>query len=182
MPPSRFLDSTGWDEPPPAIWRDPDRHSGDGCFGGTRVPVYVLFHFLADGADIAAFLEAYPTVRRGQVLAVLEHAAFHVVQEDEFARDTPPRADKAKLRSWEDGWEERLAWWRTWSPPEPRPKRLVRWADEDGTRVLTIRAAGARLKGTTVQEDIRGSRAFQEVARCPTCHELPERRAGHADG
>jgi uncharacterized protein (DUF433 family) len=98
MPPARCLDPTGRDEPLPAIWCDPDRHSRDACLGGTRVPVSALFHFLAEGADIDAWLEAYPTVGRGQVLAVLEPAVFHLVQEDEFTRAAPPRVDTTKLR------------------------------------------------------------------------------------
>jgi hypothetical protein len=36
--------------------------------------------------------------QRDQVLAVLEPAVFHLVQEDEFTRAAPPRVDTTKLR------------------------------------------------------------------------------------
>lgn len=41
---------------------------------GTRVPVSTLFHYLMDGLDLDEFLEHFPTVRRKDALAILEHS------------------------------------------------------------------------------------------------------------
>ena len=53
--------------------REPGKVSGQLVFKGTRVPVSALFENLRDGASIDEFLEWFPGVERGQVLAVLEH-------------------------------------------------------------------------------------------------------------
>ena len=41
-------------------------------FRGTRVPVQTLFDYLEGGESIENFLDAFPTVKREQVLAVIE--------------------------------------------------------------------------------------------------------------
>lgn len=51
--------------------------SGAPCFVGTRVPVALLFSLLAAGESVDEFLEGYPTVKREQVLAVLQEAKQH---------------------------------------------------------------------------------------------------------
>jgi uncharacterized protein (DUF433 family) len=48
--------------------RDPEIHSGDVVFLGTRVPVSTLLEFLRDGATLQEFLGAYPSVTREQAL------------------------------------------------------------------------------------------------------------------
>ncbi|WP_218274333.1 DUF433 domain-containing protein, partial [Pseudomonas sp. FW306-07-L] len=45
---------------------------GDLCFRGTRVPMTVLLDNIAEGMGLEEFLQAYPSVSRNQVLAVLE--------------------------------------------------------------------------------------------------------------
>ena len=58
-----------------AVERSPERVSGTWVFGATRVPVAALFENLEGGATVGQFLEWFPGVTRGQVDAVLEHAA-----------------------------------------------------------------------------------------------------------
>jgi uncharacterized protein (DUF433 family) len=53
---------------------DPEIMSGTPCFAGTRVPVQILFDYLADNRTLD-FLEQYPTVSREQVLALLDEAS-----------------------------------------------------------------------------------------------------------
>ena len=47
---------------------------GTPCFAGTRVPVSSLFDHLEGGYTIDYFLSQLPSVRREQVVAVLEAA------------------------------------------------------------------------------------------------------------
>ena len=65
---------------------DPRIMGGTPCFAGTRVPVKVLFDYLSAGRSLDDFLEGYPTVTRGQAMAVLEMARERV---------TPPPAPAA---------------------------------------------------------------------------------------
>jgi uncharacterized protein (DUF433 family) len=58
--------------PNEVVSRDPDVHSGDLVFAGTRVPVDCLVDALKAGQSIDDFLEGYPTVARWQVEAFLE--------------------------------------------------------------------------------------------------------------
>ena len=59
---------------PSAIVIDPEIQGGVPCFAGTRVPVRSLFDALKHGRSIDYFLEQFPTVKRIQVEAVLDHA------------------------------------------------------------------------------------------------------------
>jgi len=54
------------------IHSDPEILGGTVVFVGTRVPVQSLFDHLEAGDSIDDFLEGFPSVRREQVLAVLE--------------------------------------------------------------------------------------------------------------
>ena len=54
------------------VSRDPEVHSGDLVFSGTRVPVETLVHYLIGGSSIGEFLESFPTVERWQVESYLE--------------------------------------------------------------------------------------------------------------
>jgi uncharacterized protein (DUF433 family) len=45
---------------------------GTPCFAGTRVAVQTLFDHLEAGYMIGQFLERFPTIRREQVLRLLE--------------------------------------------------------------------------------------------------------------
>jgi uncharacterized protein (DUF433 family) len=54
------------------IHSDPETLGGTIVFVGTRVPVQSLFDHLGAGDSIDDYLEGFPSVRREQVLAVLE--------------------------------------------------------------------------------------------------------------
>lgn len=63
---------------------DPEVRGGEPCFTGTRVPVSSLFENLEGGVSLDEYLDAFPTVKRAQALAVLEyghHAALASVPE-----------------------------------------------------------------------------------------------------
>jgi len=51
------------------------------CFAGTRVPARSLFDHLEAGYTIDDFLAQFPTVRREQVLALLESASRRTEEE-----------------------------------------------------------------------------------------------------
>ena len=53
---------------------DPEIMSGAPCFAGTRVPIQNLIDYLEGGDSIEDFLEGFPSVSRGQVIAFLEEA------------------------------------------------------------------------------------------------------------
>ena len=54
------------------IHSDPGILGGTPVFVGTRVPVQGLFVHLEAGESIDDFLEGFPSVRRDQVIAILE--------------------------------------------------------------------------------------------------------------
>lgn len=53
---------------------DPEKLGGTPVFRGTRVPIQNLFDCLETGESIDDFLRQFPTVDRGQVMAVLEES------------------------------------------------------------------------------------------------------------
>jgi uncharacterized protein (DUF433 family) len=53
---------------------DPEIMSGAPVFRGTRVPVQSLFEYLEDSLSLDEFLDCFPTVRRADAIAVLEHS------------------------------------------------------------------------------------------------------------
>ena len=57
-----------------AIDRNPAILGGTPVFAGTRVPVRILIEHLEAGDRLDEFLNDYPSVSRGQVVAVLEEA------------------------------------------------------------------------------------------------------------
>jgi uncharacterized protein (DUF433 family) len=54
------------------VSRDPEVHSGDAVFVGTRVPVVSLVDWLEGGYDLNEYLDSFPSVRHEQVIAALE--------------------------------------------------------------------------------------------------------------
>ena len=56
----------------------PDILGGTPVFSGTRVPIQSLFDFIESGETIDEFLENFPTVRREQVIMLLETAREYV--------------------------------------------------------------------------------------------------------
>ena len=53
---------------------DPEILGGTPVFVGTRVPVKSLFDHLEAGESIDDFIEGFPSVRREQVIALLERS------------------------------------------------------------------------------------------------------------
>ncbi len=58
---------------------DPEIFNGEPVFVGTRVPVRSLFEYLEGGETLPEFLQQFPSVRRKQVVAVLESACETVI-------------------------------------------------------------------------------------------------------
>lgn len=56
------------------IWIDPERQGGEPCFINTRVPIKILFDYLAGGDPLEEFLEGFPPITREQAEKVLELA------------------------------------------------------------------------------------------------------------
>jgi uncharacterized protein (DUF433 family) len=53
---------------------DPNVCHGQACIKGTRIPVHQIVLMLANGDTIDSLLEAYPTIKREDILACLEYA------------------------------------------------------------------------------------------------------------
>ena len=53
---------------------DPDILGGQPVFAGTRVPVESLFDHLEAGVSLDEFLDEFPTVGKGQAIAMLDLA------------------------------------------------------------------------------------------------------------
>jgi uncharacterized protein (DUF433 family) len=60
--------------PESVIVQDPEIHSGDPVFRGTRVPFQTLLDYLKGGETLDEFLEQFPGVSREQSIAALEEA------------------------------------------------------------------------------------------------------------
>jgi uncharacterized protein (DUF433 family) len=56
------------------IVRDPEIHSGEPVFRGTRVPFQMLLDYLEGGETLNEFLEQYPRVSRETAVSALEEA------------------------------------------------------------------------------------------------------------
>ena len=56
------------------IVQDPDIHSGEPVFRGTRVPFQKLLDYLEGGETLDEFLQQFPGVSRSQAVAALEEA------------------------------------------------------------------------------------------------------------
>ena len=54
------------------IHSDPEIMGGTPVFVGTRVPLQNLIDYLEGGESIEDFLDAFPTVKREQAIAVIE--------------------------------------------------------------------------------------------------------------
>jgi len=64
----------------PVITRNPKIMHGEPCFAGTRVTIATFIDHLEAGYTIDRFLEQFPTVRREQVIALLEQLRQDSVQ------------------------------------------------------------------------------------------------------
>jgi uncharacterized protein (DUF433 family) len=64
----------------PAISSSLDIMGGGDVFHGTRVPVQTLLDYLEAGESIDDFLERFPSVTRGQVIAFLQEAKDRLIE------------------------------------------------------------------------------------------------------
>jgi uncharacterized protein (DUF433 family) len=63
------------------IVKNPKILGGTPCFAGTRVPVKSLFDHLEGGYNIEYFLTQFPSVKREQVMAILENSRQYAENE-----------------------------------------------------------------------------------------------------
>jgi uncharacterized protein (DUF433 family) len=61
------------------IVQDPEILGGESVFKGTRVPVKSLFDHLEAGDSIEDFLDGFPSVKREQVITLLEESKAHAL-------------------------------------------------------------------------------------------------------
>jgi uncharacterized protein (DUF433 family) len=61
------------------VVQDSDILGGEPVFAGTRVPVKSLFDHLAANDSIEDFLDGFPSVKREQVLTLLEESKAHAL-------------------------------------------------------------------------------------------------------
>jgi uncharacterized protein (DUF433 family) len=57
----------------PFVDKDPDVMGGQPVFAHTRVPVGILFGYLAAGEPLSEFFENYPGVKPEQVYGILDY-------------------------------------------------------------------------------------------------------------
>jgi len=49
---------------------------GQACIKGTRIPVHQIVRMMANGDSPEDLMESYPTLKRKDILACLEYAAY----------------------------------------------------------------------------------------------------------
>ncbi len=62
------------------IHSDPEIMGGTAVFVATRVPLQNLIDYLEGGESVEDFLEAFPTVSREQVIAVIEAGKLKMLE------------------------------------------------------------------------------------------------------
>jgi uncharacterized protein (DUF433 family) len=62
------------------VHSDPQIMGGTPVFVGTRVPLENLIDYLEGGESVDDFLEAFPTVKREQVIAVIEAGKLKILE------------------------------------------------------------------------------------------------------
>ncbi len=62
------------------IIKDPEIHSGEPVFRGTRVPFQTLLDYLEGGETLDEFLKQYPGVTRENAIAALEEAKALILE------------------------------------------------------------------------------------------------------
>jgi len=62
------------------VHSDPEIMGGTPVFVGTRVPLQNLIDYLEGGESIEDFLDAFPTVKREQVIAVIEAGKVKILE------------------------------------------------------------------------------------------------------
>ena len=62
------------------VHSDPEIMGGTPVFVGTRVPLQNLIDYLEGGESVEDFLDAFPTVKREQVVAVIEAGKLKMLE------------------------------------------------------------------------------------------------------
>lgn len=62
------------------VHSDPEIMGGTPVFVGTRVPLQNLIDHLEGGESVDQFLDAFPTVKREQVIAVIEAGKLKILE------------------------------------------------------------------------------------------------------
>ncbi len=62
------------------IHSNPEIMGGTPVFVGTRVPLQNLIDYLEGGGSVEDFLEAFPTVKREQAIAVIEAGKLKMLE------------------------------------------------------------------------------------------------------
>ena len=62
------------------VHTDPEIMGGTTVFVGTRVPLQNLIDYLEGGESIEDFLDGFPSVKREQVIAVIEAAKLRMLE------------------------------------------------------------------------------------------------------
>lgn len=62
------------------VHSDPEIMGGTPVFVGTRVPLQNLIDYLEGGESIEDFLDGFPSVKREQVIAVIEAAKLKALE------------------------------------------------------------------------------------------------------
>ena len=68
------------DELKDVVHSDPEIMGGTPVFVGTRVPLQNLIDYLEGGESIEDFLDGFPSVKREQVVAVIEAGKMKVLE------------------------------------------------------------------------------------------------------
>lgn len=62
------------------VHSDPEIMGGTPVFVGTRVPLQNLIDYLEGGESIEDFLDGFPSVKRAQIIAVIEAAKLKILE------------------------------------------------------------------------------------------------------
>jgi uncharacterized protein (DUF433 family) len=77
---SGIFDAMKADEMGGVVHSNPQIMGGTPVFVGTRVPLENLIDYLEGGESVDDFLEAFPTVKREQVIAVIEAGKLKILE------------------------------------------------------------------------------------------------------
>jgi len=75
-----------WEDLKGTVHSDPEILGGTPVFVGTRVPLRNLIDYLEGGESIEDFLDGFPSVKRKQVLAVIEAGKLRMLEAVNDAR------------------------------------------------------------------------------------------------
>jgi len=76
----RYVSTISADDLKDVVHSDPEIMGGTPVFVGTRVPLQNLIDSLEGGESIEDFLDGFPSVKREQVIAVIEAAKLRMLE------------------------------------------------------------------------------------------------------